>query len=415
MGGVTDAITVVGPHCTDPTRLVRCRGEHSCRASIRPRLYFSGSSCRWIQAARQLDVDVLSRRRGRRRQSRPRQHPELRLRSTWPSLHLSPSSASCSARHGLATLGPRTTSEPSDGGGRCRFVAVAAGVPRPDRDIRAIDLGRFAAAYCRHDAPRHVDRVVEMDRIHRRARRVVRPGPRPHCSADVAAQRLRSGTSVIDRRLGQIDRGDTSGRNAPNASGLGICASRGGIRSASVMIGAFRGPSDRGIFQRAQWLHAVSGGGYAAGGWRVSSISQAEDDGHEDSGRASEPEENLFAPDHPWFEHVRSRRRVPRQRIRLVARRNRGSDVPHGAGLRWGARCCSVGRMDGGAAHPELGRPSRFQQRRFGRDQARRIARMAAHPSRTHSVRVRCCGVPCDSCDQLRRLPSARGARLHAC
>jgi hypothetical protein len=76
---------------------------------------------------------------------------------------------------------------------------------------------------------------------------------------------------------------------------LGICASGGGIRSASVMLGAFRQLSHDGTFRRARWLHAVSGGGYAAGGWRVSS--------------AARGEIGLFGVGHPWFESVRRRRR----------------------------------------------------------------------------------------------------------
>ncbi|MEP1122448.1 MAG: hypothetical protein ABJH68_00990 [Ilumatobacter sp.] len=76
---------------------------------------------------------------------------------------------------------------------------------------------------------------------------------------------------------------------------LGITCSGGGIRSAAVMIGAFRGLSGTGTFQRARWLHAVSGGGFTAGGWRATS--------HRD-GRV-----DLFGEDDPWFRHVRERRR----------------------------------------------------------------------------------------------------------
>lgn len=76
---------------------------------------------------------------------------------------------------------------------------------------------------------------------------------------------------------------------------IGICASGGGIRSASVVLGALRGLAAAGTFQRTRWLHAVSGGGFTAAGWRVSSVARDEVD--------------LFAAGHPWFESVRRRRR----------------------------------------------------------------------------------------------------------
>lgn len=76
---------------------------------------------------------------------------------------------------------------------------------------------------------------------------------------------------------------------------LGITASGGGIRSASVMMGAFRGLCDAGTFQRARFLHAVSGGGFASGGWQASSQARREIE--------------LFDADHPWFRSVRRRLR----------------------------------------------------------------------------------------------------------
>ena len=270
------------------------------------RLYFSGSSCRWIQAARQLDVDVC------RGAVVAGDRADLDNIRTAFALDLAFAASFAIISFVLLGTGWRHWAPE-----RRRtfgwwwalpFVAVAAGVlDLIETSAQLIWVGSL-------QPPVVMTRLVTSIAWWKWTAYIVALagwfglvlGP---IAAPMLRPALRSGTSVIDRRLGQIDRGDTSGRNAPNASGLGICASGGGIRSASVMIGAFRGLSDRGIFQRAQWLHAVSGGGYAAGGWRVSSISQAETDGHEDSGRASESEENLFAPDHPWFEHVRSRRR----------------------------------------------------------------------------------------------------------
>lgn len=91
---------------------------------------------------------------------------------------------------------------------------------------------------------------------------------------------------------------------------IGICLSGGGIRAASVAVGALRSldrpPSDggRSLFRRARWLAAVSGGGYAAGGWRVSrrpgvALPPGPHDDHD----------GLFAAGHPWARSVASRHR----------------------------------------------------------------------------------------------------------
>jgi hypothetical protein len=84
------------------------------------------------------------------------------------------------------------------------------------------------------------------------------------------------------RRLhGQLADGVERGTAAPE--GLGICCSGGGIRAASVSLGALGvlertredgSPVDRctgtdGILDRAKYLASVSGGGYTAGAWRI--------------------------------------------------------------------------------------------------------------------------------------------------
>lgn len=113
--------------------------------------------------------------------------------------------------------------------------------------------------------------------------------------APVLRPGLRAVFGRIDRRLGEAPATGPTPRPDDGTGTLGICASGGGIRSASVMLGAFRGLSTDGTYQRARWLHAVSGGGFTAGGWRVSSHARDETD--------------LFAPGHPWFLSVRRRRR----------------------------------------------------------------------------------------------------------
>lgn len=97
--------------------------------------------------------------------------------------------------------------------------------------------------------------------------------------------------------------------DAPAGERIGICLSGGGIRAASVAIGALRrldarpaaGPS---LFRRARWLVAVSGGAYAAGGWRISRRP-----GNELAPLADADHDGLFDGDHPWVATVRSRRR----------------------------------------------------------------------------------------------------------
>lgn len=51
--------------------------------------------------------------------------------------------------------------------------------------------------------------------------------------------------------------------------GLGICVSGGGIRAASVTIGALQSLVEHGIYQEARYLASVSGGGYAAGAAQI--------------------------------------------------------------------------------------------------------------------------------------------------
>jgi hypothetical protein len=96
---------------------------------------------------------------------------------------------------------------------------------------------------------------------------------------------------------------------SPGGERVGICLSGGGIRAASVSIGALRqldrrrpdGPS---LFRRARWLVAVSGGAYVAGGWRVSRRP-----GGGVLSAATPDRDGLFDADHPWAATVRARRR----------------------------------------------------------------------------------------------------------
>lgn len=96
---------------------------------------------------------------------------------------------------------------------------------------------------------------------------------------------------------------------AIDAERIGICLSGGGIRAASVAVGALRAldtptGNERSMFRRARWLVAVSGGGYTAGGWRIT----RRPDGHAEP-LATADSDGLFDHDHPWATTVRRRRR----------------------------------------------------------------------------------------------------------
>jgi len=90
---------------------------------------------------------------------------------------------------------------------------------------------------------------------------------------------------------------------------LGISVSGGGIRAASVALGALRrldGPRIDGssLFLRSRWLVAVSGGAYTAGGWRISRRP-----GSRVEPVAGTDRDGAFDHDHPWALTVRERRR----------------------------------------------------------------------------------------------------------
>jgi hypothetical protein len=58
-------------------------------------------------------------------------------------------------------------------------------------------------------------------------------------------------------------------RQSPPAAALGICCSGGGIRAAAFSLGALAELEAAGTMARADYLAAVSGGGYAATAWRM--------------------------------------------------------------------------------------------------------------------------------------------------
>jgi hypothetical protein len=127
------------------------------------------------------------------------------------------------------------------------------------------------------------------------------------------------GTSSAAEAVDGAD-AEPDGTDPRDSRSLGICVSGGGVRAASVALGALRrldapvvdasgvvGPS---LFQRSRWLVAVSGGAYVAGGWRVSRHPGADGEPASASPHQASPlHDGLFDADHPWAGTVREKRR----------------------------------------------------------------------------------------------------------
>ena len=56
---------------------------------------------------------------------------------------------------------------------------------------------------------------------------------------------------------------------AVGESGIGICCSGGGIRSAAYNLGALQALDEAGVLRRADYLSAVSGGSFIASAYAV--------------------------------------------------------------------------------------------------------------------------------------------------
>ena len=95
----------------------------------------------------------------------------------------------------------------------------------------------------------------------------------------------------------------SSGAIPPSASACRAAASAPPVsRSGHCVVSTRRRPVGPSIFARSSWLVAVSGGAYAAGGWRITPSSP----------QAAEPtrqRDGLFDAAHPWARTVRTRRR----------------------------------------------------------------------------------------------------------
>ncbi|TPW11700.1 MAG: hypothetical protein FD127_3082 [Acidimicrobiaceae bacterium] len=128
-------------------------------------------------------------------------------------------------------------------------------------------------------------------------------------SATPPVDRVDPGDPVDLARRADVDGPSSFGEAGASAPSIGVCLSGGGIRAGSVAIGTLRrldaaradGPS---LFQRSRWLVAVSGGAYAAGGWRAS---------RRRGGTVGLPgsieRDGLFDSGQPWAATVCERRR----------------------------------------------------------------------------------------------------------
>jgi hypothetical protein len=98
-----------------------------------------------------------------------------------------------------------------------------------------------------------------------------------------------------------------AGESEPPAGGIGICVSGGGIRSASVTLGALQALQAQEVLGKAAYLVSVSGGGYTTGGMQLA-ITKATDG----LSRSTEPAPvptavpgDVFAPGTPEEDHLR--------------------------------------------------------------------------------------------------------------
>lgn len=88
---------------------------------------------------------------------------------------------------------------------------------------------------------------------------------------------------------------------------LGICVSGGGIRSASVTLGALQALREKGKLAKARYLVSVSGGGYTTGAFQLALTGAGPRfrEGQEAEQAHLATPENVFAPGSPEEDHIR--------------------------------------------------------------------------------------------------------------
>ncbi|MFJ3925158.1 hypothetical protein [Streptomyces sp. NPDC090022] len=107
------------------------------------------------------------------------------------------------------------------------------------------------------------------------------------------------------------------------AAGTGICVSGGGIRSASVTLGALQALRTAGVLTRARYLVSVSGGGYTAGAFQLALTGRQPEWAGEPPVRADlATAHDAFAPGSPEEDHIRRHAKYladgPREMLQAV-------------------------------------------------------------------------------------------------
>jgi hypothetical protein len=124
-----------------------------------------------------------------------------------------------------------------------------------------------------------------------------------------------------------------SGRRAKPCL-VGVCVSGGGIRSAAFSLGALQALQEADRLTKAQYLVAVSGGGYAAGAMRLALVSPPDGASGRNAATLADPAAkpgDVFANGSPEFDYVRRHSKYlaegPRQWLTALWVVLRGSSV----------------------------------------------------------------------------------------
>ncbi len=86
---------------------------------------------------------------------------------------------------------------------------------------------------------------------------------------------------------------------------VGVCVSGGGIRSATVALGALNALREKGVLRDADYLVSVSGGGYTAGGLQLAMTGATDGLPHGQAPASRATAADAFAPGSPEEDHLR--------------------------------------------------------------------------------------------------------------
>jgi hypothetical protein len=106
---------------------------------------------------------------------------------------------------------------------------------------------------------------------------------------------------------------------SPGGSGIGICCSGGGIRSAAFNLGALQALSAAGLYQQADFVTSVSGGSYIAGSFATVSHGPRFD-GERADVVYPEPPDYAYAPQSPEEQRLRNQSHYLFPRLAVTVR-----------------------------------------------------------------------------------------------